>query len=306
MFKKIVHHLKWCRRPYSLKSKAVIASSTAGKEELDNNRTLPNDYAQRLAFLQASKDTSTHYPHQRSLTTWMSLAALHSTYTHLQPTQSLPTDIISITGRVSSLRSSGQHLFFVDVREGEDKMQVVLTLDDYINEACFKRDINGIQRGDLVEVHGMPHRTTAGELSVKAIAMNRLTPCLINLPNERHPLHAIDKIIRHRHLDLLSNPSKLQIFRQRAKILSLIRSFMEREEYVEVETPILSSQVGGAMATPFVISTSKFAKHPLYLRIAPELYLKQCIVSGMRKVYELGKVFRNEGKCMPTALIIHA
>ena len=99
----------------------------------------------------------------------MPLASIHSTYSHLQPTQSLSADIISITGRVSSIRSSGQHLFFVDVREGEEKVQVVLTPDDYINEACFKKDINGIQRGDLVEVHGMPHRTAAGELSVKAL-----------------------------------------------------------------------------------------------------------------------------------------
>ena len=185
----------------------------------------------------------------------------------------------------------------MDVREGEDKVQVVLTLMTTSMRRASKGMSSGIQRGDVVEVHGMPHRTTAGELSVKAIAMNRLTPCLINLPNERHPLHDIDKIIRHRHLDLLSNPSKLQIFRQRAKILSHDKSHSWKgKEYVEVETPILSSQVGGAMATPFVTTTSKFAKHPLYLRIAPELYLKQCIVSGMRKVYELGKVFRNEGK----------
>ena len=179
---------------------------------------LPNDYAHRLSLLQALDDTSTYYPHQRALPTWIAIPSFHSTYAHLQPTQSLPTDIISITGRVSSIRSSGEHLSFIDVSEGEDKVQVVLASDNYIKGADFSKDAGGVQRGDVVEVHGMPCRTAAGEQSVKAIAVNRLAPCLINLPSQKRPLSDIDKAIRNRHLDLISNPSKLKIFQQRAQV----------------------------------------------------------------------------------------
>lgn len=221
MLKKILLQHSRCRS-YSLKFKpnaaSTINSDESATETTMNSNALPNAYTQRLSFLQASNDTSSHYPHQRALTTWITLPSFHSTYSHLHPTQSLLTDMISITGRVSSIRSSGEHLFFVDVSEGEDKVQVVLTSDNYIKGVDFSKDVNGVQRGDIVEVHGMPCRTTAGELSIKAIAVNRLTPCLINLPSHKHPLNDIDKAIRNRHLDLLSNPSKLQIFQQRAKV----------------------------------------------------------------------------------------
>jgi lysyl-tRNA synthetase class II len=223
MFKRILLQNSRCRS-YSLKSKPRIAPTIDVDEGVTeirgNGNTLPSDYAQRLSFLQASSDTSSHYPHQRALTTWMPLPSFHSTYPHLHPTQSLPTDTISITGRVSSIRSSGEHLLFVDISEGEDKVQVVLTSDHYIKGVDFGEDVDGVQRGDIVEVHGMPFRTAAGELSVKAIAVNRLTPCLINLPSHKHPLNDIDKAIRNRHLDLLSNPSKLRIFQQRAQVQS--------------------------------------------------------------------------------------
>lgn len=221
MFRKFLLQTSRCR-PYSLKSKPIIAptiDADGGTTEAGRDvNLLPSDYAQRLNFLQESNDSSTHYPHQRALTTWIALPTFHSTYSHLHPTQSIPTDVISITGRVSSIRSSGEHIFFVDVSEGEDKVQVVFTPDNYIKGVDFGKDVNGVQRGDIVEVHGMPCRTAAGELSVKAIAVNRLTPCLINLPSHKYPLSDIDKAIRHRHLDILSNPSKLRIFQQRAQV----------------------------------------------------------------------------------------
>jgi lysyl-tRNA synthetase class II len=139
MLKRIVQHSK-CRF-YSLKSKSIPAPTTG--TEPDNANALPTDYAQRLAFMQASNDTSPYYPHQRSLTTWIALSLFHPTYSHLQPSQSLPTDLISITGRVSSIRSSGEHLHFVDVSEGDDRVQIVLTPDHYINGENFGKDVSG-------------------------------------------------------------------------------------------------------------------------------------------------------------------
>ena len=141
----------------------------------------------------------------------------------------------------------------------------------------------------------MPHRTERGELSISATNLPTLmSPCLHDVPVDReaHDISPYD-----RHVQLLSNKSAADILRARSFIIQHIREFFLKRDFMEVNTPILASQSGGAIATPFLTSATEFPERPLSLRIAPELWLKRLVVSGFDKVFEIGPSFRNEGMC---------
>lgn len=292
----------FCRLLSNTKKRPKPIINAEGSDPL-----LPTDYAQRASFLAAAPQSHRYYPAFQPSVTWHSISTFLCKFAHLEPGSTAKEDeeYVSVTGRIAQMRSMGAGLLFVDLMEGDERMQLVFNEAFYQNGGHWRADvIDALQRGDIVEAYGVAIRTPSGELSLQVEAVNRLALCLVNLPSTKHGMSAVDACRTQRHLDLLSNPHKLAVFRMRAKIISFIRSFLEGDGFLEVETPMLSERYGGAIARPFRTRLGSLAgERTLFLRVAPELHLKQCIVAGIPRVYELGKVFRNEGTREPLLIL---
>lgn len=198
---------------------------------------------------------------------------------------------VSIAGRLMSRRDMGK-ANFIDVLDGTGRMQVYVRINDVGEDdfAAFKKwDL-----GDIIGVKGFVFRTRRGEISIHAKEIKLLSKSLLPLPEKWHGLKDIETRYRQRYLDLIVNPDVKDTFIKRSRIISAIRAFLDGRGYTEVETPILNTIQGGAAARPFMTHHNALDLD-LYLRIATELYLKRLIVGGMEKVYEIGRIFRNEG-----------
>lgn len=198
---------------------------------------------------------------------------------------------VCICGRMMSRRDMGK-ANFMDLRDRYGKMQVYIRVNELGEEAfeAFKKwDI-----GDWVEVHGFVFRTRRGEISVHAKQLRLLSKSLLPLPEKFHGLKDTDLRYRRRYLDMIINPDVRRDFESRSHIIRSIRSFLDERGFLEVETPVLVSNAGGAHARPFTTHHNALDED-LHLRISLELYLKRLIVGGMERVYEMGRVFRNEG-----------
>ncbi len=200
------------------------------------------------------------------------------------------TDVV-ICGRMMSRRDMGK-ANFIDIRDRTDRMQVYVKIDE-IGEEAFA-DFKKWDIGDILEVSGFVFRTRRGEISVHAKKLRLLTKSLLPLPEKFHGLTNTDTRYRQRYLDLIMNPDVKDTFMKRSLILREIRNYLDSQGFLEVETPILVSNAGGAAARPFVTHHNAL-NEDFKLRISLELYLKRLIVGGMEKVYEIGRVFRNEG-----------
>ncbi len=198
---------------------------------------------------------------------------------------------VRIAGRLMSRRDMGK-ANFIDLHDVSGRMQVYVRIDDVGEEAfaAFKKwDI-----GDLVGIKGRVFRTRRGEISVHATELTLLSKSLLPLPEKWHGLKDTETRYRQRYLDLIVNPEVRETFVRRSRIISEIRAFLDARGFLEVETPVLNTIQGGATARPFVTHHNAL-NMDLFLRIATELPLKRLIVGGMEKVYELGRIFRNEG-----------
>ena len=198
---------------------------------------------------------------------------------------------ISLAGRMMSKRSMGK-ISFLDIRDNSGKIQLALRYDLLGRERYeFLQDID---IGDIIGVEGKLFRTKAGELTLDVSDFAMLCKSLRPLPEKWHGLADVEKRYRQRYLDLISNEESKSIFVSRSKIITAIRSFLDKQGFMEVETPVLQPHAGGALARPFVTHHHALDED-LYLRIALELHLKRLVVGGFDKVYEMARAFRNEG-----------
>ncbi len=199
---------------------------------------------------------------------------------------------IFLVGRIRAMRIHGGATFF-DFEDGTGKIQAFLRKDK-VGPKAYEFFINNFDIGDFVQVRGILCKTKKGEKTIEVSDFKILSKSLRPLPEKWHGLKDVEERFRKRYLDLIFNPEAKEKFILRSKIISEIRKFLEKEGFLEVETPILQPIYGGARARPF--KTHHYALDiDLYLRIAPELYLKRLLVGGFEKVFEIGKCFRNEG-----------
>ena len=206
---------------------------------------------------------------------------------------------VSIAGRVITKRVLGKIAFFtINDQEGQIQLYLekkIINLNLEQQKLLSFEDIKEIvDIGDWIGVCGIVKKTNKGELSIKVQKWEMLSKSLQPLPDKWHGLTDIEKRYRQRYLDLIVNPHSKNVFKKRAQCISFIRRWLDTKNFLEIETPILQSQAGGAEARPFITHHNTL-DIPLYLRIATELHLKRMVVGGFDKVYELGRIFRNEG-----------
>ena len=189
---------------------------------------------------------------------------------------------------------------FFTINDQEGQIQLYLEKNIINNNELNSRFLSFedlkeiVDIGDWIGVYGTIKKTNKGELSIKVSQWKMLCKSLQPLPDKWHGLTDIEKRYRQRYLDLIVNPRSKNVFKVRAKCISLIRRWLDERNFLEIETPILQSEAGGAEARPFITHHNTL-DIPLYLRIATELHLKRMVVGGFEKVYELGRIFRNEG-----------
>ncbi|MGE3724452.1 MAG: lysine--tRNA ligase [Candidatus Sericytochromatia bacterium] len=200
-------------------------------------------------------------------------------------------EVVTIAGRITGWRGKGK-LTFLDLRDGGERLQGMIMLNK-IGEEAYQQ-LKMLDIGDMVGLKGLVARTNTGELSVQAEELTLLAKSLRPLPEKYHGLTDVDLRYRQRYLDLIVNPEVRETFVARSRALSLIRQFLTVREFLEVETPMLHPIPGGAAARPFKTHHNALDME-LFLRIAPELYLKRLIVGGFDRVFELNRNFRNEG-----------
>lgn len=205
--------------------------------------------------------------------------------------EALENGDVRIAGRITSWRDMGK-ANFIDIRDGSDRMQVYVKIDE-IGEELFK-EFKTWDLGDIVGVEGFVFKTRRGEISVHAKSIKLLSKSLLPLPEKWHGLKDKEERYRKRYLDLIANPEVKDTFVTRSLILREIRSYLDNLGYLEVDTPVLHTLEIGAAARPFVTHHNAL-DIDMYLRIETELYLKRLIVGGFDKVYEVGRIFRNEG-----------
>lgn len=204
----------------------------------------------------------------------------------------LKEQIVSIAGRIMSWRDMGR-ANFIDVRDGSDRIQVYVRMNDIGGKEAFK-EFKKWDIGDIVGVKGFVFRTKKGEISIHAQEITLLSKALLQLPEKWHGLKDQDTRYRKRYLDLIVNPEVKNTFVTRSKILREIRNYLDGIGYVEVETPVLLPLQIAAAARPFVTHHNTLDMD-MFLRIETELNLKKLIVGGFERVYEVGRIFRNEG-----------
>ncbi len=199
---------------------------------------------------------------------------------------------IILVGRIRSIREHGGSSF-CHIEDGWAQIQIYLK-QDKLGKKNYKLFLDNIDIGDFVEVNGILFKTKKGEKTLEVLRWRIISKALLPLPNKWFGLKDVEERFRKRYLDLILNKEIKEKFKKRSEIITKIRKFLDNNEFLEVETPMLQAMAGGTIARPFKTHLNAL-NMDLYLRIAPELYLKRLLVGGFEKVYELNRNFRNEG-----------
>jgi lysyl-tRNA synthetase class 2 len=248
-------------------------------------------YRQRRAKLARLRERGIDpYPprYRRTHTTAEALSAFQS-WEEAGATNPAPE--LRVAGRITAMRDMGG-ASFIDLRDGSGKLQAYIRRDTLGEEAY--EGLRDLDLGDFLGVTGSLFRTRTGEVTVNVREHVLLAKALLPPPEKWHGLADVETRYRQRYLDLMANPEAQALFVMRSRVIAAIRRFMDGRGFLEVETPILQPQAGGAAARPFV-TRYEALDHDFYLRIATELHLKRLIIGGFDRVYEIGRVFRNEG-----------
>ena len=255
----------------------------------DQASTLNDERATRLAKRAALFEAGQNpYPEHSELEDYV--ADIEAKYADLADGEDTE-NVVKIAGRVVAKRGQGKIMFIV-VRDATAEIQLFCRIND-MDEAAWNT-LKSLDLGDILGVTGVVVRTQRGQLSVAPKSATLLAKAVRPLPEKFHGLSDKETRYRQRYVDLIANDDVRETFRKRSQILSTFRRFMESDGYMEVETPILQTIQGGATAKPFITHFNALDQE-CYLRIATELHLKRCIVGGFERVFEIGRIFRNEG-----------
>ena len=255
----------------------------------DQASTLNDERATRLAKRAALFEAGQNpYPEHSELEDYV--ADIEAKYAELADGEDTE-DVVKIAGRVVAKRGQGKIMFIV-MRDATAEIQLFCRIND-MDEAAWNT-LKALDLGDILGVTGVVVRTQRGQLSVAPKSATLLSKAVRPLPEKFHGLSDKETRYRQRYVDLIANDDVRETFRKRSQILSTFRRFMESDGYMEVETPILQTIQGGATAKPFITHFNALDQE-CYLRIATELHLKRCIVGGFERVFEIGRIFRNEG-----------